>query len=145
MDSRLSIPLLTPSTRYSEWKLKMIASLKIQGLYEVSIGLGKESYEHENDSINFGDRYFGTICLAFLQSCATLLILLNTQRISGQNWIEPLASIMRIIIEIWRAHPTSQELFIKNYWPLFSLMKFFKMTKMHNIQHIQFELKKVSL
>ena len=45
----LSVPLLTLSTRYSEWKLKMIASLKRQGLYEVSIELGKESYKYEND------------------------------------------------------------------------------------------------
>ena len=43
----------------------MISSLKKQGLYEVSIGLGKESYEDENDCINGNDRYFGTICLAF--------------------------------------------------------------------------------
>ena len=43
MDSILSIPLLTPSTRYSEWKFNMISSLKRQGLYEISIGLGKES------------------------------------------------------------------------------------------------------
>ena len=62
MDS--SIPLLTPFTSYSEWKLKMIASLKRRGLYEVSIGLGKESYENDNDWLNDGDRYFGAICLA---------------------------------------------------------------------------------
>ena len=62
MDS--SVPLLTPFTRYLEWKLKMIASLKRLGLYEVSIGLGKESYENENDWINDGDRAFGAIGLA---------------------------------------------------------------------------------
>ena len=61
MDSILSVPLLTPSTRYSEWKLKMIAYMKRQGLYEVSIGLGKESYKDENDWINDGDRDFGRI------------------------------------------------------------------------------------
>ena len=49
MDSKLLVPLLTPSIRYSEWELKMISSLKRQDLYEVSIGLGKESYENEND------------------------------------------------------------------------------------------------
>ena len=49
MYSILSVPLLTPSTRYSEWKLKMIASLNRQGLYEVSTGLGKDSYEYRND------------------------------------------------------------------------------------------------
>ena len=46
----------------------MIASLKRQGLYEVSIGLGKESYEYENDWLNHGDRAFGTICMAFSPS-----------------------------------------------------------------------------
>ena len=58
------IPLLTPFTSYSEWKLKMIASLKRRGLYEVSIGLGKESYENENDWLNDSDRAIGAICLA---------------------------------------------------------------------------------
>ena len=58
MDSILSVPLLTPSTRQSEWKLKMIAYMKRQGLYEVSIGLGKESYKYENEWLNDGDRYF---------------------------------------------------------------------------------------
>ena len=61
MDLILSIPVLTPSTRYSEWRLKMIAYLKRQGLYEVSIGLGKYSYKYENEWINDGDRSFGTI------------------------------------------------------------------------------------
>ena len=61
MDSILSVPLLTPSTRYSEWKLKMIASLKRQGFYEVYIGIGKESYKYENEWINDSDRSFGTI------------------------------------------------------------------------------------
>ena len=62
MDS--SVPLLTPFTSYSEWKLKMIASLKRQDLYEVSIGLGKESYGNENDWLNDDDGAFGAICLA---------------------------------------------------------------------------------
>ena len=73
MDSKLSVPLFTPSTIYSEWKLKMIASLKRQDLYEVSIGIGKESYEDENDWINDGDRYFGTICLALCPSLCYLV------------------------------------------------------------------------
>ena len=62
MDS--SIPLLNPFTSYSEWNLKMTASLKRRGLYEVSIGIGRESYENENDWLNDGDRAFGAICLA---------------------------------------------------------------------------------
>ena len=55
MDLILLVPLLTPSTRHSKWKLKMIAYLKRQGLYEVSIGLGKESYEYKNDWLNDND------------------------------------------------------------------------------------------
>ena len=58
MDLRLLVPLLTLSTRYSKWKMKMISSLKRQDIYEVSIGLGKVSYEEENDWINEGDRDF---------------------------------------------------------------------------------------
>ena len=64
MDSRLSVPLLTPFIIYSDWKFKMISYLKRQGLYEVSTGIGKESYEYENEWINYGDRSFGIICLA---------------------------------------------------------------------------------
>ena len=74
MDSILSIPLLNPSIRYSEWKLKMIASLKRQGLYEVSIGIGKESYEYGNDWLNDGDRAYGAICGTFSPSLVIELI-----------------------------------------------------------------------
>ena len=85
----------------------MIASLKRQNIYEVAIGLGEESYESENDWMNECDAYFGTIALSLsLLSCATSLNMLNIQRISGQNWIEPLERLMRIIIALWRAHPT---------------------------------------
>ena len=52
MDSRVSVPILTPSTIYSEWKLKPISSLKRQGLYEISIGDGEESYEDPSDWLN---------------------------------------------------------------------------------------------
>ena len=51
----------------------MISSLKRQGLYEVSIGIGKETYEDENDWLNDGDRAFGTICLAFSPSLLYLI------------------------------------------------------------------------
>ena len=73
MNSRLSFPLLTPFTRYSEWKFKTISSLKRQGLCEISIGIGKESYEDDNLWINGGDRDFGTICLAFNPSLHYLI------------------------------------------------------------------------
>ena len=68
MVSILLVPLLTPSTKYLEWKLKMIAYLKRKGLYEVSIGLVKESYKDENEWINDGDRSFGKIGMSFWKS-----------------------------------------------------------------------------
>ena len=51
----------------------MISSLKGRGLYDVSIGLGKESYEDENVWINDGDRDFGTIFMAFSPSLCYLI------------------------------------------------------------------------
>ena len=39
----------------------------------MSIGLGKESYENENDWLNDGDRYFGAICLALSPSLHYLI------------------------------------------------------------------------
>ena len=54
-------------------ELNMISSLKRQGLYEVSIGIGKESYEYENGWLNDGDRAFGTICLSLSPSLRYLI------------------------------------------------------------------------
>ena len=68
MDLKLSVPLLTPSPRYSEWKMKMIAFLKRQYLYEVYIGLDKKSYENENDQVNDYDATFRVIGLVL--SCS---------------------------------------------------------------------------
>ena len=65
MDLILSVPLLTPSTRYLEWNSKMIASMKRQGLYEASMRLGKESYEYEKGWLNDCDRSYGAICGIF--------------------------------------------------------------------------------
>ena len=71
MDS--SVPLLTLFTSYSEWKMKMIASLKRQGLYGVSIGLGEEYFESENDWLNECDATFGTIWLSLSPSLRYLI------------------------------------------------------------------------
>ena len=51
----------------------MISSLNRQGLYEVSIRLGKESYEYDNDWLNECDRDFGTICDSFSPSLRYLI------------------------------------------------------------------------
>ena len=63
----------------------MIASLKKQGIYEVSIGIGKESYENENDWLNDGDRDFGAICLALSPS---LRYLIGSVEYPKDLWIE---------------------------------------------------------
>ena len=63
----------------------MIASIKRQGLYEVSIGLGKESYEYENEWLNGGDRDFGTTCMAFSPS---LCYLIDYAQYPKDLWIE---------------------------------------------------------
>ena len=68
MDSRVSVPLLAPFTSNSKWKLKMISSLKRQGLYEISIGAGEENYEEPSDWLNECDRDFGAIYLAISPS-----------------------------------------------------------------------------
>ena len=63
MDS--SVPLLTLFTNYSEWKMKMIASLKRQDIYEVSIGIGEESFERKDiDWLNECDAAYGTMYMA---------------------------------------------------------------------------------
>ena len=49
MDSKFLVSLITPFTRYSKWKLKIISSLKRQDIYDVSIGDDKESYEELHD------------------------------------------------------------------------------------------------
>ena len=43
MDSKTTVPLLTPFTSYVEWKLSMFAYLWRQCFYEVSIGAPEES------------------------------------------------------------------------------------------------------
>ena len=81
MDLKLSAPLLTPSTRHSKWNMKMISYL-----YEVSIGLFKESYKNENDWLNDGDRAYGTICGTFSRSL--LIDLIEFAQYLKDLWIE---------------------------------------------------------
>ena len=51
----------------------MIASLKRQVLCEVSIGLGKESYDNENEWLNDVDATFGVIGLSLSPSLRYLI------------------------------------------------------------------------
>ena len=68
----------------------------------MSFGYGEESYEEPINWLNDCDRVFRPIYLAISQACTTLLILLNTQRIYGQHWIEFWESTMRILLAMWR-------------------------------------------
>ena len=63
-----SVPLLTLFTNYSKWKMKMIASLKRQDLYEVSIGLGEESFQRKDDWLNKCDAAYGNMYMVISPS-----------------------------------------------------------------------------
>ena len=111
----------------------------------MSIGIGKESYENENDWLNDGDRAYGTIALALDDSLCYLIcsaeypkeIWTILDRTFGKHnedhnsTLEITASTTRFL------HSKVTE--------LLSLMKLFKMKMKQNILHIQFELKKVSM
>ena len=62
------VPLLILFTNYSEWKMKMIASMKRQYLYDVSIGLGEESFEINDGWLNECDATYGTMYMAISPS-----------------------------------------------------------------------------
>ena len=51
----------------------MISYLKRQGLYEISIGAGEESYEETSDSLNDYNRASGAICLSISPSMHYLI------------------------------------------------------------------------
>ena len=55
----------------------MISSLKRQGLYDVSIGSGIESYEELHDQLNEFDRSFGSMCLSISPSMCYLVYYAN--------------------------------------------------------------------
>ena len=120
----------------------MIASLKRRGLYEVSIGLGKDSYENDNDWLNDGDRDFGAICLALSPSVHYLI---GSAKYPKDIWTK----LDRPFGKHNEDHNRTLEITSRTtriiYWPLISLMKFFNMKMKQNLLHSQFELKKVSL
>ena len=107
----------------------MIASLKKQGLYEVSIGLGKESYEYENDWQNDYDRDFGAICMVISPRLCYLIdsayypkdLWKKLDRTFGNHNEDYYINLERL--------PAPQEFFLQKYWTLFSLIKNFKRKK----------------
>ena len=63
-----SVPLLTQSSDYYEWNVKIIIFLKRQDLLWVSNGLGRKYFESENDWINAKDVAFEIMKLALSPS-----------------------------------------------------------------------------
>ena len=59
-----SIPLLTRSSDYFEWKVKMFVFLNRQDVYWVSEGFDRDYFESENDWLNACDAYFGIMKLS---------------------------------------------------------------------------------
>ena len=58
----------------------MIASLKRKNIYEVSIGIGEDYFERENDWLNKFDAAYGTMCMALSPSmCYLKLSVKNTK------------------------------------------------------------------
>ena len=62
------VPLLTRSLDYFEWKVKMIICLRRQKLFSVSIGLGRNSFESDNDWLKAKDKAFEIMELALSPS-----------------------------------------------------------------------------
>ena len=63
-----SVPLLTRSSDYSEWKLKMIICLRRQKIFSVSNGFNINSFESENDWLKKKDKAFEIMELALSPS-----------------------------------------------------------------------------
>ena len=58
------VPLLTRSSDYYEWNVKIIISLKRQDLLRVSNGLSRKYFESKNDWLNAKDAAFEIMELA---------------------------------------------------------------------------------
>ena len=110
----------------------------------MSIGLGKESYENDNDWINDGDRSFGAIALALSPS---LYYLIGSAEYPKDLWTKLDRTFGKYnedhnsTLEITSS--TTRVLHSKISASTLSLMNFFKMKKKQNLPHSQ--LKKVSL
>ena len=63
-----SVPLLTRSLDYFEWKVKMIICLRRQKIFSVSDGYGRNYFKSENDWLNARDVAFEIMELALSPS-----------------------------------------------------------------------------
>ena len=63
-----TVPLLTRSSDYFEWGVKMTICLRRQKLYSVSNGFGRNSFESDNDWLKAKDKAFEIMELALSPS-----------------------------------------------------------------------------
>ena len=113
MDSKF--PLISPFN-YADWKPKMSAYLKMQCLFDVSIGAlsEPETYEEKIDWVNICDRSYGISCLGMspdihhlIESADYPLDLwknldkaFGLQEIENEAWSEPSISFCSLSLNI---------------------------------------------
>ena len=78
-----SVPLLTRSSDYFEWKVKMIGFLNRKKLFSVSDGYGRNSFKSDNDWLNAKDKAFEIMKLALSPS---LLYLSRSTKDPEELW-----------------------------------------------------------
>ena len=86
MDS--SVPLLTQSSDYCEWNVKIIIFLKRQDLLWVSNGIGRKYFESENDWLNAKDAAFEIMKLALSPSLRYLSRSIKDPQEIRKDWTE---------------------------------------------------------
>ena len=80
----ISVPPLSPFN-YVEWKLSMVAYLKIHELFDVSIGaMSLSNFEYENSIwFNNYDRAYGAMCLSIPPR---MHYLIDVVEFPNENW-----------------------------------------------------------
>ena len=68
-----SVPLLTQSSDYREWKVKIIIFMKRQNILWVSYGFGRKYFDSENDQLNAKNVAFEIMKLALSPSLRWIL------------------------------------------------------------------------
>ena len=80
----------------------MISYLKRQGLYEISIGAGEESYEEPSDWLNDCDREIGAICIAISLCMCYLIDSIDYPKDLWTTLDRVWERTMRILLAMWR-------------------------------------------
>ena len=89
----------------------MISYQKRQGLYEISIGVGEESYEEPSDWLNDCDRAIGAMCLAISPCVCYLTDSIDYPKDLWKTLYRVLERTMRILLDLWRV-PLAHQFFL---------------------------------